>query len=241
LAEISGQTLKDMMEMTMQTWPEENGAFPHVSGMRFSVNTAIPSGVELTAEEEFAGVSGPYRVYGIEIFNRETEQYEPIDLNKTYTIAAVNYYLLEYGNGLTMLANSEILQNDGISDVEALARYIDEVLGGVVGREYAEVTAHITFTEGEPEKPAETESMPAETESMPAETESTPAETESTPAETESTPAETESTPVGTDDDVDSDKDFDSALVICVVLGAAVVLVVAYFVIRKKYLSQDNA
>jgi 2',3'-cyclic-nucleotide 2'-phosphodiesterase (5'-nucleotidase family) len=33
VSEISGQTLKDMMEMAMRVWPEENGAFPHLSGM----------------------------------------------------------------------------------------------------------------------------------------------------------------------------------------------------------------
>ena len=53
VSEISGQTLKDMMEMAMKTWPEENGAFPHLSGMRFSVNTAIKSSVVLNDEEEF--------------------------------------------------------------------------------------------------------------------------------------------------------------------------------------------
>lgn len=149
LAEISGQTLKDMMEMAMRVWPEENGAFPHLSGITFSVNTAIPSSVVLSAEEEFDGVLGEYRVYDIKIFDQETEQYEPIDLTETYTIAATNYYLLECGSGMKMLENAVILQNDGYLDVEALERYIAEELGGVVGQPYAEAAVNITFTEGE--------------------------------------------------------------------------------------------
>ena len=148
VSEISGQTLKDMMEMAMKTWPEENGAFPHLSGMRFSVNTAIKSSVVLNDEEEFVSVSGQYRVYDIEIFNKETNEYEPLDLTKTYTIAATNYYLLEYGSGMTMLKDAKIIQNEGMLDVEALERYIVEALDGTIGEEYAEVKNNITFTEG---------------------------------------------------------------------------------------------
>ena len=95
LAEISGQTFLDMMEMAMMIWPEENGSFPHVSGVTFSVNTAIPSSVMLNEVEEFVGVSGEYRVYDLKIYNKETGNYEPVDLNKTYTLAASNFILLE--------------------------------------------------------------------------------------------------------------------------------------------------
>lgn len=149
LAEVSGQTIKDILEMAMRTWPEENGAFPHLSGIRFSVNTAIPSSVVLNEQEEFTGVSGQYRVYDIEILDKETEKYKPISLTKTYTLAATNYYILEYGSGMKMLENSVVLQNDGILDVEALERYIVEELGGTIGQEYADETYDITFTEGE--------------------------------------------------------------------------------------------
>ena len=155
VSEISGQTLKDMMEMAMKTWPEENGAFPHLSGMRFSVNTAIKSSVVLNDEEEFVSVSGQYRVYDIEIFNKETNEYEPLDLTKTYTIAATNYYLLEYGSGMTMLKDAKIIQNEGMLDVEALERYIVEALDGTIGEEYAEVKNNITFTEGIIEDPVD--------------------------------------------------------------------------------------
>ena len=147
LAEVSGQTIKDMMEMAVMSWPGEDGCFPHLSGIKFSVNIAIPSSVVIKEPEEFIGVSGEYRVYDIEIFNKETEKYEPLDLTKTYTIAASNYFLLEYGSGMTMLKNAKIIQNEGMLDVEAVERYIVEALGGIVGEEYAEVKTNITFTE----------------------------------------------------------------------------------------------
>ena len=148
LAEVSGQTIKDMLEMTLKDWPKEAGSFPHMSGITFSVNTAIPSSIVTDENEIFVGVSGEYRVYDLKIYNKETEKYEPIDLNGTYTIAAANYYLLEYGSGMKMLESAKIIQNDGILDVEVLENYINEMLGGTIGKEYADVKNHITFTDG---------------------------------------------------------------------------------------------
>ena len=134
--------------MTMIKWPDENGGFPHVSGITFSVNTAIKSSVQLDEFEEFMGVSGEYRVYDIKVFNRESGEYEPLELDKTYTLGASNFILVDRGSGLKMLEGAKILQNDGILDVEAMERYISEVHGGVIGEEYAEATPNITFTDG---------------------------------------------------------------------------------------------
>ena len=149
LAEISGQTIKDMIEMTMMYYPGECGAFPHLSGLTFSFNTSIPSSVVLDEYEDFAGVTGQYKVYNIKVYNKDNGTYEPLELDKTYTIAASNYYLLEYGSGLKMLENTKVIQKDGMLDVEALELYIDDKLGGTVGQDYAEAKSNITFTDGE--------------------------------------------------------------------------------------------
>ena len=178
LAQVSGQTIKDMLEMAMTIWPKENGGFPHLAGLTFSLNTSIPSSVVLNEQEEFIGVSGQYRVYDIKVFNRETEKYEPLSLTQMYTLAATNFLVVERGSGMKMLENAVILQDDGILDVEALERYISEELDGVVGQEYAEVKLDITFTEGEPntseDEPGETEDKTGETENEIGESESTP-------------------------------------------------------------------
>ena len=146
LAEVNGQTIKDMMEMAMMLWPAENGSFPHLAGITFSVNADIPTCVVLDEQEEFVCVDGPYRVYDIKIRNQKTGEYEPIDLNGTYTIASHNYALVDHGSGMKMLENTVILQNDGTLDVEALERYVVENLGGVVGEESKEAVPNITFT-----------------------------------------------------------------------------------------------
>ena len=219
LAEIGGQALKDMMEMAMRIWPEENGAFPHLSGVRFSVNTAIPSSVVLNEQEEFVGVSGQYRVYDMEIFDKETGKYQPIDPDKTYTIAATNYYLLECGSGMKMLENAVVLQNDGLLDVEVLERYIVEELDGVVGQTYAEAASNITFTEGE------NSADEGETDE---------------PAESDEVTGEVESTPAITDDDKPTENSNRPLTVIGIVLGVGLVLVVIFFAVRKIYIVKHN-
>ncbi len=138
-----------MLELAVMNWPSEDGSFPHVSGVKFFVNTAIPSSVQIDENGEFTSVSGKYRVYDIRILNKETSKYEPIDLNKQYSFASHNYYILEYGGGMAMLKGAKILQNDGMLDVELLEKYIVENLGGVIGQEYREVQTNITFTDGE--------------------------------------------------------------------------------------------
>ena len=149
LAEAEGQVIKDMLEMAVMNWPLEDGSFPHMSGLTFSVNTSIPSSVVLNEQEEFSGVSGEYRVYDIKILNNETGKYEPIDLEDTYILASQNYFLLEYGSGMTMFEDAKIIQNDGMLDLELLERYIVENLNGIIGKQYQEVVPNITFTEGE--------------------------------------------------------------------------------------------
>lgn len=149
LAEVNGQIIKDMLEMTVMNWPMEDGSFPHVSGLIFSVNTSIPSSVILNEQEEFSGVSGEYRVYNIKILNSETGKYEPVNLEDTYILASQNYFLLEFGSGMTMFKDAKIIQNDGMLDLELLERYIVENLSGVIDEQYQEVVPNITFTDGE--------------------------------------------------------------------------------------------
>ncbi|MBQ5362885.1 MAG: 5'-nucleotidase C-terminal domain-containing protein, partial [Clostridia bacterium] len=228
LAEIDGQTLKDMMEMAVMSWPAEAGSFPHLAGLRFSVNTAIPSSVVLNEQEEFVSVSGEYRVYNMEVFNEETGKYEPLELTKTYTFGATNFYLLDHGSGMMMLKNAKIIQNEGMLDVEALEQYIIEELGGTIGEEYANVKPNITFTDGEITTSGE-ESVES------SETESTTEEVEETSTESESTLTESVSTPDTTDVDSVVAKDDPVAMAIVIVVSVLMFLVAAFLFVRRAF------
>ena len=221
LAEVTGQTIKDMMEMAMKIWPEENGSFPHVSGLTFSVNTSIPSSVQLNEFEEFIGVSGDYRVYDLKVYDRESGTYQPLDLNATYTLAASNFILLECGSGMKMLENAKILQNDGILDVEAMERYINEALGGTIGQEYADVQVSLTFTEGEQSSADSTDATDT---------------VDVTTGATETTDATETTTEAGTSDGTDEENSrvWIVLVAVGVTLGAVCAVVVIVVIGKKK-------
>ncbi|MBQ2661915.1 MAG: bifunctional metallophosphatase/5'-nucleotidase [Clostridia bacterium] len=156
VAKVSGQVVKDMLEMSILNLPAEEGSFPHMSGITFSVNMAIPHSVIIDENEQFNGVSGEYRVYDIKVFNRENGKYEPIDLNKEYTFASHNYCILEHGSGMKMFEGAQIVQNDGMLDVEMLEKYIVENLNGTIGKQYENMSPNITFTQGFNAEPPQT-------------------------------------------------------------------------------------
>ncbi|MBR6535204.1 MAG: bifunctional metallophosphatase/5'-nucleotidase [Clostridia bacterium] len=151
VSELSGQTIKDMLEMSVMNWPIEDGSFPHVSGITFSVDKSIPSSVTIDENAFFTGVDGEYRVYDIKILDKKSGEYKPIELDKKYTFASHNYYLLEYGSGMAMLADGTVIRNDGTLDVEVLEKYILEELSGVVGEQYKEMSQNVFFTDGKNE------------------------------------------------------------------------------------------
>ena len=147
-AEITGQVLLDMLEMSMVSYPEEDGAFPHVSGMTFSVDKSIPSSIQVDENGFFTGVNGDYRVYDVKVYDKQSGTYKHLEVDKKYTIASSDYYILSYGSGMSMFMDANIIENEGMLDVEALERYITDNLNGVIGEEYKKLNSKITFTDG---------------------------------------------------------------------------------------------
>ena len=147
-AEISGQILIDFLEMAVMNYPEEDGSFPHMSGVTFSVNKSIPTSVKVDENGFFVKVDGAYRVYNVKVLDKTSGEYKALDPNGKYVIAGFNYFLLDFGGGMTMFKDAKILDAEGTLDVELLENYIVEHLGGVIGEEYAEVKPNISFTDG---------------------------------------------------------------------------------------------
>ena len=147
-AEISGQILIDFLEMAVMNYPEEDGSFPHMSGVTFSVNKSIPTSVKLDENGFFEKVDGAYRVYNVKVLDKTSAEYKALDPNGKYILAGFNYFILDFGGGMTMFKDAKILDAEGTLDVELLENYIVEHLGGVIGEEYAEVKPNISFTDG---------------------------------------------------------------------------------------------
>ncbi len=147
-AEVTGQILLDMLEMAVMNYPEEDGSFPHMSGVTVSVNTAIDSSVQVDENGFFTKVDGEYRVYNVQVLDKETDTYLPLDLDGKYVLAGFNYFLLDFGGGMAMFKDAKILDAEGTLDVELLENYIIDYLGGIIDERYAEVENRITFTDG---------------------------------------------------------------------------------------------
>jgi len=130
VAEVSGQRIKDALEMASKNCPQESGGFLHVSGLTYTIDTSVKSGVQLDEKGNFLRVDGAYRVTDIKVGN------EPLDLNRIYTVASHNYMLKLAGDGMTMFADSNIIRDEVMMDVDILSTYISSNLGGIVGAEY---------------------------------------------------------------------------------------------------------
>lgn len=130
VAEVRGQQIKDALEMAAKDCPQESGGFLHVSGITYTVDTSVPSNVKLDEKGNFKSVSGAYRVGDILVNG------EPLDMNKTYTVASHNYMLKSGGDGMSMFAGARVVKDDVMVDVDILSSYISEKLGGNVGTDY---------------------------------------------------------------------------------------------------------
>lgn len=142
-ATMTGQQLVDALEFSVSFLPEEDGSFMQVSGVTFEVDTSIPSPVVVDEHHYFVGIGeGKRRVTRVQILNKETGIYQPIDLECRYTLASFDFQLKEFGSaGIFRYAT---LKEDFLGqDVDVLASYITDVLNGRIGKEYEETEGRI--------------------------------------------------------------------------------------------------
>ena len=160
MVETTGQKILDALEFGSRNYPEENGGFLQVSGVTYVIDAGIPSSVVLNDEKEFVKVDGAYRVNDVMING------EPLDVEKTYTLASHNYMLKDGGDGFVMFKTDKLLKDSVMIDNAVLINYIVDELGGTVTAEqYGEPAGRITIKaaaepEPEPEPTPEPEPEP---------------------------------------------------------------------------------
>lgn len=135
--EATGQQIRDALELGAKNYPEENGGFLQVSGLKYTIDASIPSSVITNVDTGmFEKVNGKYRVTNIQVWNAEKSAYEPIDLKKTYTVAGTNYTLRNSGDGCTMFNGCKVVKDNTMVDNDVLRAYLTDVLNGVVDDQY---------------------------------------------------------------------------------------------------------
>lgn len=156
LITVTGQQILDALEWGAKDVAPagetavENGGFLQVSGLRYTINTAIPSTVQQDDKGVWTGgPTGEYRVTNVEILNNETGEYEPLDLTASYNLAGYNYTLRDLGDGFAMFDGAVNVLDYVMEDYMVLANYIqsfpanEDGLPEVTG--YEEVDNRITI------------------------------------------------------------------------------------------------
>ncbi len=128
--EATGQQIADALEHGARSYPNEEGAFLHPSGLTYEIDENTLSTVVLDENGMFKQVAGERRVKNIKVNG------EAIDHNKKYTVGGSTYTLLEGGDGFSMFDGATIINDFVCTDCDALIDYATNTLGGTIGKEY---------------------------------------------------------------------------------------------------------
>lgn len=153
VVEVTGQEILDCLEYAYRYVQAEasadgvalgeSGGFQHVSGLKLTIDTSIPSPIVLDENGQFLEISGQRRVKDV-LIQGSDGTYSPIDPEATYTLASHNYLIKSGGDGNTIFMDNTLLMDEGILDYQAIITYITETLGGQLGDLYAETEGRIT-------------------------------------------------------------------------------------------------
>ncbi len=128
VVEITGRQLTELLTRGTYDTPRENGDFPQVSGIRFTVHTATHTIADLT------------------VLDPATSQYQPVQPDQVYTLATIDYCVTG-GGFFGLLKNNRMLKSNVAAYSECLIRYVSEKLGGHIGTEYSKPQGRITIVE----------------------------------------------------------------------------------------------
>ncbi len=135
LQTITGQQLLDALEWGARSagTGDECGGFLQVAGITYEINTEWPA--SLQADDKGVWIGGPtggYRVTNVQVYNRETQAYEPLDLAASYNLAGYNYTLRDLGDGFNMFSGAVNVLDYVMEDYMVLSNYIGAFDGGNV-------------------------------------------------------------------------------------------------------------
>ena len=134
LMSVTGKQIQDALEFGARfVGPEgkENGGFLHVAGATYEIHTDIPNTVLIDDKNVWMGsATGTPRVQNVRIYNKKTGTYEPLDLNRTYALAGMNYTLRNLGDGFAMFDGATLIKDYVSEDYLVMSSYA-AMFGGV--------------------------------------------------------------------------------------------------------------
>ena len=104
-----------------------------VAGITYKIDAEWPESTQKDDKGVWIGApTGGYRVHDVEVYNKETDAYEPLDLTASYNLAGYNYTLRDLGDGFNMFSGAVNVLDYVMEDYMVLANYIAGFEGGIV-------------------------------------------------------------------------------------------------------------
>ena len=135
---VKGSDLLEVLEASTQSMPAPSGDFPQVSGIDYSIDLGRKYA---PAAEKYPGtlVYGPSEIRRVKI---NSINGKPFKKDDTYLVFMTDFNA-DGGGASYRFSQSDKKFETGILDMDALATYITEKLGGVISEDYAQPQGRI--------------------------------------------------------------------------------------------------
>ena len=133
LMSVTGQQIQDALEFGARfagAEGKENGGFLQVAGAKYTIHPMIPNTVQTNDKNVWTGSAATPRVSNVEIYDKTTGTYKPLDPNATYALAGMNYTLRNLGDGFAMFDGATLLKDYVSEDYLVMSSYA-AMFGGV--------------------------------------------------------------------------------------------------------------
>jgi len=126
LMSVTGQQIQDALEFGARfagAEGKENGGFLQVAGARYTIHPMIPNTVQTDDKNVWTGSAATPRVSNVEIYDKTTGTYKPLDPNATYALAGMNYTLRNLGDGFAMFDGATLIKDYVSEDYLVMSSY----------------------------------------------------------------------------------------------------------------------
>ena len=133
LMSVTGQQIQDALEFGARfagAEGKENGGFLQVAGARYTIHPMIPNTVQTNDKNVWTGSAATPRVSNVEIYDKTTGTYQPLDPNATYALAGMNCTLLNLGDCFALFDGATLIKDYVSEDYLVMSSYA-AMFGGV--------------------------------------------------------------------------------------------------------------
>lgn len=112
IVKLDGQSILDVLEFGSRGAGKDSiGGFMQVAGVKYSIDSSVPSSVKMDDKKRWVGKPETYRVHDVEIYDRKEGKYLPLNPERTYYVGGINFIIRNMGDGFTMFENADLVKD----------------------------------------------------------------------------------------------------------------------------------